>query len=118
MRVGTGSDRLEQRVDERRDRARLREHDQQSEQDEHDHDRHQPVLLLLTEKREELRQDTSLAHNSPQYIREKWCRSRYRAGYGDQPAAPRPRPIGSFPVSRHTSPSGRNTRKNITLSST
>ncbi len=41
------SARLEQRVDERRDRARLREHDQQAEQDEHDDDRQQPVFLLL-----------------------------------------------------------------------
>src|SRR6266849_3602092 len=52
----------EQRVDERRDGARLREHDQQAEQHEHQHDRHEPVLLLLPQELPELREDTALAH--------------------------------------------------------
>src|SRR6266566_3326397 len=57
-----------QRVDERGDGARLRKHDEQPEQDEHDDDRHEPVLLLLPKEGPELGEDTALAHmslNSP-----------------------------------------------------
>ena len=43
----------EQRVDERRDGARLRKYDQEPEQDEDDNDRHEPVLLLLAKKLDE-----------------------------------------------------------------
>ena len=52
---------LEQRVDERRDGARLREHDQQAEQHEHDDDRHQPVLLFLPQELPELASTRLLA---------------------------------------------------------
>src|SRR5712675_1803356 len=53
---------LEQRVDERRNGARLREDDQQPEQHEHDDDRNEPVLLFLLQELHELRQDATLAH--------------------------------------------------------
>src|SRR6266850_5834551 len=56
--VGT----LEERVDERGDCAGLREHEQQTEQHEHQDDGDQPVLLLLTEKRQEFPEDATLAH--------------------------------------------------------
>src|SRR5437867_1604798 len=53
-----------QRVDEWGDGARLRKHDEQPEQDEHDNDRDEPVLLLLTKEGPELGEDTALAHIS------------------------------------------------------
>src|SRR6476620_7871059 len=62
MRVATN---LEQRVDERRDGARLREHDQQAEEHEHDDDRHEPVLLLLLEELKELSENATLTHCLP-----------------------------------------------------
>src|ERR1043166_3370173 len=58
MRVGT----LEQRVDERCDSARLREHDQETEQHEHHDDWNQPVLLLLAEERPEFGEHATFAH--------------------------------------------------------
>src|SRR5258705_6547239 len=63
--VGT----LEERVDERGDCAGLREHEQQTEQHEHQDDGDQPVLLLLTEKRQEFPKDATLAHiDLPWYV--------------------------------------------------
>src|SRR4051812_10614542 len=65
MRVGMwGESDLEQRINERRDGAGLRENDQQSEQHEHDDDGHEPVFLFLLEKLEELPEDAAFAHFS------------------------------------------------------
>src|SRR6267142_5180393 len=56
----TGSDRTrgrcrsEQRVDERRHRGSLREHDQAPEQEQNDDDREEPELLSLAHERPEL----------------------------------------------------------------
>src|SRR5207248_11125044 len=52
----------EQRIDEWRDGARLREDDQQSEQHEDDDDRHEPVFLLLPQEPPELRKHATFAH--------------------------------------------------------
>ena len=51
-----GSCGLEDRVDERRDRGALGEHDQAAEDDHHDEDRHQPIFLSDAQKRPEFAQ--------------------------------------------------------------
>src|SRR5689334_22056222 len=56
---------LEQRVDEGGDGARLRKHNQQSEQHEYDHDRNEPVLLFLLEKLKELAKHATFTHDQP-----------------------------------------------------
>jgi hypothetical protein len=61
-RIPAAVSKLKQRVDERRHRARLREDDQQSEEHEDDHDRHQPVLLFLPKELPELCEHTTLSH--------------------------------------------------------
>src|SRR5438552_6944491 len=55
---------LKERIDEWRHGARLREDDQQPEQQENDGHRHHPVFLLLTQKLQELRKHATLAHDN------------------------------------------------------
>src|SRR6266498_2983761 len=55
---------LKEGVDEGRDRAGLRKHDQQAEQHEDHDDRNQPVLLFLAEEVPELGEYSALAHTT------------------------------------------------------
>src|SRR5204863_2676986 len=56
--------RSEQRIDERRQGARLREHDQEAEQHEDDRDGNEPVFLFVPQEGEELDDYTGLGHDS------------------------------------------------------
>src|SRR5260370_31851762 len=59
--------RSEQRVDERRDRRALGQHDQAAEDHHHDHDRQQPELLALSHESPEF--DDDGAHKAVLLIR-------------------------------------------------
>src|SRR5438128_10174750 len=100
MRVGTAAPRCdaaacsgiasEERIDERRDRARLREDDEQPEQYEYDDDWNEPVLLLLAKELEKFGQDASFTHNPSKHAFEMpWIPVSVRIR---QPSAPRSAP--------------------------